>query len=69
MTVTANPRDSEGVRLAAAVATLQTAKNLAVGKPHGPSLEAALDQAQRELVLHYVMVGRLNAASILSTMS
>lgn len=69
MTVTASPRDSEGARLAASITTLTTQVNNTTSTAHKASLAAALDQAQRELVLHYVMVGRLIAANILSTMS
>ena len=69
MTVTANPRDSEGARLAAAVTTLSAQVTATTSTQHKASLAAALDQAQRELVLHYMMVGRLTAANILSTMS
>lgn len=69
MTVTANPRDTEGARLATAVTGLQNQLNATSSTLHKESLKAALDQAQRELVLHYLMVGRLTAANILSTMS
>ncbi|HEV2178340.1 MAG TPA: hypothetical protein VGU20_31085 [Stellaceae bacterium] len=69
MTVTANPRDNDGRQLASHVSSLQTAVNAASGKAHYPALSAQLDQAQRELVAHYLDVGRLTAANILSTMT
>jgi uncharacterized membrane protein len=69
MTVTANPRDSEGARLATIVTNLTATLASAGGKAHAPAIAAALDQAQRELVLHYLMVGRITAATVLSTLS
>lgn len=69
MTVSASPKDSSGAFLTTAVASLTTAVAAAAGKPHAASLSAALDQANRELVYHYLDVGRLNAATILSTMT
>lgn len=69
MTVTPFPRDNDGRLLNANIALLQTAVNAASGKAHFTALSLQLDQAQRELVHHYLEVGRLSAASILSTMA
>ena len=69
MTVSASPKDSAGAALSASVTALSTALTAAVGKPQYASMSAALDQAQRELVYHYLDVGRLIAANILSTMT
>jgi hypothetical protein len=69
MTVTASPKDSDGAAKATAVAALATIATAAAGKPQAASISAALDQSQRELVYHYLNVGRLTAANILSTMT
>lgn len=69
MTVKASAKDTDGALLDSRVATLQTAANAASGKAHSAALLAALDQAQRELVHHYLDVGRITAANILSTLS
>lgn len=69
MAVTPNPKDNDGRLLQANVNALQIATNAASGKSHFAALSAQLDQAQRELVSHFLNVGRLQAASILSTMS
>lgn len=69
MTVGPSAKDSDGAALSTKVTFLSTATTTAAGKAHAPSLSAALDQAQRELVYHYLNVGRLQASSILSTMT
>lgn len=69
MTVSASPKDSDGAALNVKVTGLSTAVTAAAGKPQAASLSAALDQTQRELVYHYLDVGRLTAANILSTMT
>ncbi|MDE2097046.1 MAG: hypothetical protein KGL39_07355 [Patescibacteria group bacterium] len=69
MTVTPNPRDNDGRLLASNITALTTAVNAASGKAHYNALSVQLDQLQRELVQHYLEVGRLSAANILSTMS
>lgn len=69
MAVTASPKDSDGSRLATAVTSLATAATAAAGKAHQASLAAALDQSQRELLYHYLDSGRLQASTILSTMT
>lgn len=69
MTVSALPKDAAGAQLATSVASLTTSLAAAAGKPQAASMSAALDQANRELVYHYLDTGRLVAATILSTMT
>lgn len=69
MAVSASSKDSDGRNLQANIAALQTAVNASVGKAHNASLSAQLDQLQRESVYHFMNVGRLTAANILSTMT
>jgi hypothetical protein len=67
MTVTAHPRDDAGRQKQAEVTSLQA--NVVTGTLAKAHLDQKLDQAQRELVIHYMGNGRLSAASILSTLS
>jgi hypothetical protein len=71
MTVTAYPKDIDGSNLSAAVTTLTTqlAAIASTSNATKAALTAKLDQAQRELVYHYLDTGRLTAANILSTMT
>lgn len=71
MTVTAYPKDVLGVNLQTKVTNAQTTLNGISSASTGAkaTATAALDQAQRELVEHYLSVGRLTAANILSTMT
>lgn len=69
MTVGPNPRNQDSLALDAAVTKLTAAVAATKSTAHGAAMAAALDKAQRELVLHYLDVGRLSAANILSTMT
>lgn len=69
MTVTPSAKDSDGAALNTKVTSLSTAVTAAAGKAQAPSLSAALDQAQRELVYHYLDTGRILASTILSTLT
>ena len=69
MTVVASPKDSEGRTLQTRITVLTAQVNALGNHPAKFAAQAALDQLQREAVDHFMMVGRLNAASILSTMS
>lgn len=69
MTVKPTARDAAGVDLDTKVTALSTAATAAAGKAQAAALNAALDQAQRELVYHYLDTGRITAASILSSLS
>ena len=69
MTVVAYPKDADGAALQTKITQLTTQVNALGNHPAKFAAQALLDQNQRELVHHFLMVGRLNAASILSTMS
>ncbi len=69
MTVSASSKDTDGAFLQTKIAALSTAATAAAGKAHQAALAAALDQAQREAVIHFMDHGRLTAANILSTMT
>jgi len=69
MTVIARPRDADGAALATRVTNLTAQANALANGPSKVAANDALDQAQRELVTHYVNIGRLSAANILSTMT
>jgi len=71
MTVSALPKDLDGARLTTAVTNATTTLNGISSASTSAKIAAAaaLDQAQRELVLHYLETGRLTAANILSTMT
>jgi hypothetical protein len=67
MAVTPHPRDSAGTSKQAEITVLQASVvSSPVTKAH---VDAKLDQAQKELVLHYMNIGRISAATVLSTLS
>lgn len=69
MTVKPSAKDTDGAGLDTKVTSLSATATASAGKPQAASISAALDQAQRELVYHYLNIGRLSAANILSTMT
>lgn len=69
MTVSASAKDPDGRLLQSNITALQTAVNASAGKAHNAALSAQLDQLQREAVAHFMDVGRIQAATILSTLS
>lgn len=69
MTVTARPNDRDGVLLQANITALTAQIAITSSPLHKNAMSVQLDQIQRELVYHYLDVSRLNAASILSTMT
>lgn len=69
MTVKPSAKDSDGGALDVKVTSLAATATASAGKPQAAAISAALDQAQRELVYHYLDTGRLTAANILSTMT
>lgn len=71
MAVTAYPKDVVGANLATKVTQLTTTVNSigASSVSTKAAAQAALRQAQVELVDHYMAVGRLDPASILNTMT
>jgi hypothetical protein len=69
MTVVAYPKDPDGVLLQANINALTTQLNLTSSTSIKETIRLKLDQAQRELVYHYLDVGRILASTILSTLS
>ena len=69
MAVKPFPKDSDGAVLDTKVTALSTQSTALSNGPAKFAAQAALDQAQRELVYHYLDTGRLTAANILSTMT
>lgn len=69
MTVTASPKDTDAMLLQANITALTAKLLVTSGTLTKHQMQIKLDQLQRELVVHYVEHGRLNAATILSTMS
>jgi len=67
MTVTPHPKDSAGTAKQAEITSLQA--NTVTSPLAKARVDAALDTAQRELVNHYLNVGRITAATILATLS
>lgn len=67
MTVSPHPKDSAGASKQAEIVALQA---LSVSAPLTKAhVDAKLDTTQKELVVHYMNIGRLSAATILSTLS
>jgi hypothetical protein len=69
MTVVAYPKDPDGMLLQANINALTTQLNNTSATLVKEAVRVKLDQAQRELVYHYLDVGRITAATILSTLS
>ena len=71
MTVTANPKDTDGALLQANIVSLQAQIAKTSSTAVKETMQYALAQAQRELVNHFmgVNVNRLDPAKILSTMT
>lgn len=69
MTVNVPAGDSNAAQLQSNINALTTKKGVTSSTLHNYQMAVKLDQLQRELVYHYLDTGRLNAASILSTMS
>ena len=71
MTVTANPKDTDGALLQANIVSLQAQIAKTGSTAVKETMQYALAQAQRELVNHFmgVNVNRLDPAKILSTMT
>jgi len=69
MTVSAHPRDAAGASVQAAITSLTTKLTITSGPSAVNQMNVKLDQLQREAVIHFMNIGRLSAASILSTMT
>lgn len=66
MAVKPTAGDSNGTALDVKVTNLTNQLAAVSSTQHKASIAAALDQAQRELVYHYMNVGRLIASAILA---
>lgn len=69
MAVSPRPGDNDGYLLQSNIVSLTTQIAATKSTAHNASMVARLDQLQRELVLHYLDVGRISAATVLSTLS
>lgn len=69
MTVTARSSDTDGKLLQANITSLTSQIAVTSSPLHKNAMNVQLDQLQRELVYHYLDVGRITAATILSTLS
>jgi hypothetical protein len=69
MTVVAYPKDPDAVLLQANINAITTQLNNTSSTLVKETIRLKLDQLQRELVYHYMDVGRITAATILSTLS
>ena len=69
MTVVAHPGDNDGVLLQADINSTTAQLNSTSNTLVKEAIRLKLDQLQRELVYHYLDVGRITAATILSTLS
>ena len=67
MSVNPHPKDSPGTQKQSEITSLQA--NVVTSPLAKARLDAQTDQAQKELVNHYMNIGRLSAATILSTLS
>jgi hypothetical protein len=69
MTVVARPRDADGAALLTRITNLTATANALAAGPAKDAANAQLDQAQREAVIHFLNVGRITAANVLSTLT
>lgn len=69
MTVTAHPKDHDATTLQQNITALTTKLTVTSSPSAKNAMSIQLDQYQRELVVHYLDIGRLTAANILSTLS
>lgn len=69
MTVSARQGDNAGILLQANITSLTTQINATASAQHKYAMQQQLDQLQREAVAHFMDVGRIQAATILSTLS
>jgi hypothetical protein len=69
MTVLATSKDPDGLLLQTQITALNTQINNTASTLTKESLRVKLDQLQREAVYHFLDVGRITAATILSTLS
>ena len=69
MTVLATSKDPDGLLLQTQITALNTQINNTASTLTKESLRIKLDQLQRESVYHFLDVGRITAATVLSTLS
>jgi hypothetical protein len=69
MAVTARSNDPDGLKLDARIASLTAAVASTSSSLTKHALSILLQQAQIEAVMHYVEHNRINAATVLSTLS
>lgn len=69
MTVLATSKDPDGLLLQTQITALNTQINNTASTLTKESLRIKLDQMQREAVYHFLDVGRITAATVLSTLS
>lgn len=69
MTVSAHPRDTAGASVQAAITALTTKLTITSGPSAVNQMNVKLDQLQRDAVIHFMNIGRITAANILSTMT
>lgn len=70
MAVTASLKDRDGQILDAKITSLTAALNaMPAGNPSRVSMASQVEQAQVDAVNHYIRVGRISVATILSTLS
>lgn len=69
MTVVARQGDNAGILLQANITALNTQIANTASPQHKYAMQQQLDQLQRESVAHFMDVGRIQAATILSTLS
>ena len=69
MTVLATSKDPDGLLLQTQITSLNTQINNTASTLTKESLRIKLDQLQRESVYHFLDVGRITAATVLSTLS
>lgn len=69
MAVTARSTDVDGKLLQANITSLTAQIAVTSSALHKAAMNAQLDQLQREAVYHFLDVGRITAATVLSTLS
>lgn len=70
MAVTASLKDRDGQILDAKITSLNAAMTaMPAGSPQRVSMTSQVESAQVDAVNHYIRVGRLSVATILSTLS
>lgn len=69
MSVSPHPKDFAGTAKQAEVTALQATQAVVTSTPAKNAVDVKLRQTQSELVVHYMNIGRIDPATILSTLS